>query len=432
MGKFDLQKSEEVQEILEEIPSWFSRWGVTVLWGIFLALMLFVAKINYPETIISKVEIIGQNNPYQYYAKIEGRLELFMRDGDSVKKGDIVGLVSDSEQDKYIFYFRPRFQKLKKDIARDLNNGSKTYSKIDVSQDSSLGPIQNYLTILNNYLQNYDFLNSNNYYNSQRQQLTSSSGLLYSTGNELKLQIKSYEEQLALKRSRFQVDSQLFVKGIISNSEYKASKMEMLQAERILGDYKASYNNNKVQISALKEKLTGLENSDSENMLLTRNNITKSMADLETQLLSWENSHLLISKIDGRLNLLNRLGSDQYVKAGEFLLTVVPRAENAFARIAAPASGIGKVDVGDKVIIKLDNFPSTEYGIISGIVESISLGTDEKDFYIIKVKLTQGLTTTYNMQLRYTPDMKGIAEIVVRESSLFERIFYKFKSLFVN
>ena len=62
----------------------------------------------------------------------------------------------------------------------------------------------------------------------------------------------------------------------------------------------------------------------------------------------------------------------------------------------------------------MDNFPSAEYGQLKGVVQSISAIPNE-DKYLIKVGLTNGLLSTYNKKLTYSPEMTGQADIVTED-----------------
>ncbi|MDR0505267.1 MAG: hypothetical protein LBH32_00395 [Dysgonamonadaceae bacterium] len=46
-----------------------------------------------------------------------------------------------------------------------------------------------------------------------------------------------------------------------------------------------------------------------------------------------------------------------------------------------PASGAGKVKIGDKVAIKLENYPYKEFGYIEGKVKSLSLVSQQLKRY---------------------------------------------------
>ena len=84
--------------------------------------------------------------------------------------------------------------------------------------------------------------------------------------------------------------------------------------------------------------------------------------------------------------------------------------------------------MGQKVNIKLDNYPFNENGMLQGIVNSVS-EVSNKDAYALDVILTNGLLTSYNKTLVYKEEMKGKAEIITKNSSVLDRIFLNFRKL---
>ena len=116
-------------------------------------------------------------------------------------------------------------------------------------------------------------------------------------------------------------------------------------------------------------------------------------------------------------------------KRSEEVFSIVPFQEDIIGQVLLPASGAGKVDVGNDVIIKLDNYPYIEFGSIKGKVKSISLVTKKlkTETYLVIVSLPDGLTTNYGESLYFKYEIKGTAEIVVKKRRLIERLFDNLK-----
>ena len=93
-----------------------------------------------------------------------------------------------------------------------------------------------------------------------------------------------------------------------------------------------------------------------------------------------------------------------------------------------PILNTGKLSVGQNVNIKLDNYPYNENGMLQGIVTNIS-EVPNKDTYAIDVDLKNGLVTSYNKTLSYKEQMKGKADIITKNISVMDRIFFNFKKL---
>lgn len=90
--------------------------------------------------------------------------------------------------------------------------------------------------------------------------------------------------------------------------------------------------------------------------------------------------------------------------------------------LSVPKSDFGKIKAGQKIIIKLYGFPYQEFGILEGQIQSIVLNTDKKDYFFVKIIFPNGLKTSYNKNIPYDKELKGSAEVVVRNSRLIERV----------
>lgn len=87
--------SEEAQEILGRVPSWIIRWGITVIFSIFVIIIIGCCIIRYPERVTGTVTIRTANAPVDVVVKSGGNLELIsVSNGDSVNEGDILGVIN--------------------------------------------------------------------------------------------------------------------------------------------------------------------------------------------------------------------------------------------------------------------------------------------------------------------------------------------------
>jgi len=97
-----------------------------------------------------------------------------------------------------------------------------------------------------------------------------------------------------------------------------------------------------------------------------------------------------------------------------------------------PAQNAGKVQVGQKVMIKLDNYPFQQYGALIGEITNISISPDDEFNYLVYANLPMGTSTSYHREIPFTQELLGNAEIITEELSVAERLFFKFRSLLIN
>ena len=103
---------------------------------------------------------------------------------------------------------------------------------------------------------------------------------------------------------------------------------------------------------------------------------------------------------------------------------IVPLVQHYIARSLLPVNGAGKVNTGQKTLIKLYSYPFEEFGMVEGKVSSISsVALDTA--YLMEIQLTNGLTTTTNKRITPQPELTGVAEILTNDKSVSERLFEK-------
>ena len=91
--------------------------------------------------------------------------------------------------------------------------------------------------------------------------------------------------------------------------------------------------------------------------------------------------------------------------------------------MTAGQQGIGKVQIGQKVSIHVDGYPSAEFGMLVGKVRYISNIPTIKDSFLIMVDLTNGLRTNYQRSLGFRNNLTGSCEIFTDSRRLIDRLF---------
>ena len=136
------------------------------------------------------------------------------------------------------------------------------------------------------------------------------------------------------------------------------------------------------------------------------------------------------SPIDGTITFTKIWSVNQNVVTGDKVVTIIPeKTSKIIGKLTIPISGSGKVKTGQKVNIKLINYPYMEFGMIEGKIKSISLIPSDNT-YMAEVEFPEGLKTNYNKQIKFSQEMQGSAEIITADIRLIERLFNPIKSLF--
>ena len=417
--------SEQIREILEKQPNTFLKWGITVIF----IMLLFTATwlIKYPDVIQSQVIITTELPPQKEYAKTSGVINaILVKDNDLVKKNQPLAIIENTANYKDVFKLKAIIDTVK------INNQAFSFP-IDDFPILFLGDIESqYALFENSYIQ-YQL-------NKKLKPFSNEATANKYSISELNRRLKSLQSQkklnkieLDFKQKDLNRNKSLYSKGVISLQEYENKQLEYAQNQRNYKNFEFSISQIKEAISNARKNSKGTEiNKLKEEMILLKN-VIQSFNQLKKSVKDWEYRYVLQSNINGKISFLNIWSINQTVNQGDLVFTIIPDDNSSYiAKLKTPAQNSGKMKIGQKVNIKLDNYPNTEFGILNGTVNNISLITDEKGLCTVDVKLSDKLITSYNKEIIFKQEMTGIAEIITEDLRLIERFFYQLKQLFQN
>ena len=159
--------------------------------------------------------------------------------------------------------------------------------------------------------------------------------------------------------------------------------------------------------------------------------VIQSFDQLKRSIRDWELRYTLTSKLDGEVSFLDFWSENQTVNAGDVVFTIIPKDGSEYvAKLKTPAQNSGKIKLGQEVIVRLENYPDTEFGTLEGKIEKISVIADEEGMYAIDVSLPDTLITTFDKEIDFQQEMRGTADIVTEDLRLIERFFYQLRDVF--
>lgn len=418
-------RSEEVQDILTKVPHWMIRWGTVLIFVIILMLFFVSWFIKYPDVVNTEIVITTNIPPEKIVAKSSGRIEaILVKNKSIVSKNSTLAIIENTANYNDVF--------LLKSIIDNYNiNDPKTEFPFSKLKNTQLGEIESAYAVFQKDYQaqelNHDlqpFAIENRAQVSEKIQIKERLEILQQQKviNESELQLQKNEV------ARFEI---LFNKGIISAQEMEVKKLSFLQAQK-------SYRSLLSSISQLRSSLidntkssqSSQANSTKEEVNLGRN-MAQSFYQLKKVIKDWELAYALKSSISGKVTFLQVWTENQTINLGDNVFSIIPDAKNGFiGKVKAPALNSGKIKTGQRVNIRLANFPDREFGVLKGKIQNISLVPDKDGNLLIDVALPEGLKTSYNKQILFQQEMKGSAEIVTEDLRLIERILYQFKSIF--
>lgn len=422
-------RSEEVQEVMSEIPPWILRRGITTLFVIVMALLIGSWFFKYPDTITAEITVTSLDPPASIIARSSGKMdEIFVKNNEAVAPETPLAVIQNPAKTEDMLELMDLMKvwetgEYSNDIVRKFFTG----------QSLSLGSIQTvyaaFLSSLNDY-QNYRTLN---YYPqkiaSQKEQLLTQKEYY----NRILKQAPVMSEQLHTSKSIFDRDSVLLSKKVISGNEYDISKNSFLQNKQAYLSFDASLKQSELQLMQGEESLLDLQQQATELERKYQLSLQNASEALSAQIKAWEQNYLLVSPIAGIVNQMGVWSNNQNVNTGETIFTVIPTQQDTpKGKALLPVQGAGKVKTGQRVNVRINNFPDQEFGYLTGRVKSISSVPTAEGFYVVEIDFPNGMTTNYGRTLPITQQMLGSADIITDDLRLMERFFMPVKKLLKN
>jgi len=421
-------RSEEVQEVMGEIPAWILRWGITILFLVVMMLVIGSCFFKYPDVIVSEMTLTGRYPVAQIVARASGKIsKLYIKDEQTVVPHTRLAIIENPASTEDIYY-------LKDLLSSHINMPDSFLIYDDIARrhtghQLSLGDVQPVYTSFLNNLHEYVNYYSFNYYPKRIAAIRTQIEKYRNYYQSQKRQQEVLEAQFQIAAQQYSRDSLLFVRQVISPSEHESANTVFLQSRYSLESGYIGLENLQIQISELEINLLDMELQRAEKENLLSQNFKASAEQLLNAINSWELNYCLSSPIEGKVTFTKYWNENQFISAGDNVFTIVPgKDDELLGRALLSVNRSGKVKVGQRVIIRFLNFPDQEFGIVNGQVHSISLVPAENNFRV-EIALPSGLTTNYGKTLPVSHEMKASAEIVTEDLRLIERFFLPLKRI---
>ena len=416
-------RSEEVQEVMGQIPAWIVRWGITLLFLVVVALLVGSCFFKYPDVITADMTLTGQHPATAVVTRAAGNIQkLLVSDNHPVNEGDWLAVIENHASMEDAIYLEKALER----SGSDVDSLDKALSKY---KELSLGDMQAAYSGLLSALHACVNYREIDYYPQKMASIRKQIALYKAYYNETERQRKTLSEQFALTRRQYARDSLLYSRSVISSYEHETARASLLQSRYSLEGAAASAENLRIQIGEQEQFLLDLTLERSEKEFTLRQELQTAREQLLNSMNEWRLRYCLIAPVGGVVTFTKYWNENQYIPSGEVAFTVVPQGEGRLVgKVRIPIARSGKVRRGQRAIVRFSNFPDQEFGVVNGVVSNISLvPTDE--YYTADIDFPEGLRTNYGIDLPVSPETQASAEIVTEELRLIERFFLPIKRI---
>jgi hypothetical protein len=204
-------KSEEVQAIIDRMPTYWVKW-VALCVGVLMGVIVLLGfLIQYPDTVDGQISVTASNAPVRLVANSNGRINLLQTNNSQLQKGDVISYLESGANYKHILWVE--------NALKSLNEDARNF--ITLSDTLILGEVSSaYNTFLLAYLQ-YERVVTSDIYGTMRQnlqqQIRSDEAVIVNLDNEMQLKKQIFRTSA----NQLRKDSLLLSAKGISEQEYQ-------------------------------------------------------------------------------------------------------------------------------------------------------------------------------------------------------------------
>ncbi len=411
-------RSEEVQDIMGQIPPWILRWGITL---IFILLAIFFVGsyfFKYPDALTAEVTLTTASPPVELYTRSTGKLEFIsVTNKQHVNAGAILAVIDNTANFSDVELFNYLFSKWERGeiSACEFNN-------IISRRNWQLGDLQVPFGDFCKSIKDYILYQEFNYYPKKIALKAKQDKKQHEMDFRQRIGMEMNKRQALIAGHIYHRDSLLYIKRINTGEEYDRALQTYLQSRQTIVNDTNSQKQMEMRHLQDQETLLDLKQQYKETHEQCVLALSNSANQLDAQIKIWERNYVVKSPISGYVNLMSVWSSNQSVTAGDLIFIVIPEHSNAtIGRAKLPATGAGKVKIGQSVDVRINNYPDQEFGFLSGKVNNISEIPDKDGNYFIEITFPNGLITNYGKRLPPSKQMSGTAQIIIRDIRLLER-----------
>ena len=415
--------SEEVRDVLSAPPKAIFKWGNTILL-VFILLLLFLSWfIKYPDIIRAEVLITTQIPPEKLVAKTSGKIQAILIDDKKiVNENTPLAVIENVANYKDVFLLKSITDTI------SLTNSKFPFERL---KEAQLGEIENSFAMFQK-----EYIASE--LNKQLQPYKVESNAQNFEAKQLRERLQLLEGQKGINQSELQLlkndverYEKLFKKGVISAQEIEKQRLIYLQAEKNYKSLLSSISQLKSSINELNRSSKTTVINESTTSINLERSVMQSFYQLKKAIKDWELNYVFRSSLKGTVSFLQIWSENQTINAGENMFAIIPSTEKGYiGKVKAVAQNSGKLKIGQKVNIRLANYPDREFGVIEGKLKTISLTPDKDGNLLLDIELPNGLQTSYKKQINFQQEMTGTADIITEDLRLLERLLYQFRDIF--
>lgn len=413
--KILLVRSEELSDIMEQIPHWLIRSGVLMLMLVLLLIFGGSYFLPHSEKIILPVKLMPVDHPVPLVLRAGGFIDtVCVEEGDIVETGDYILYLRGAENIDEILVFEKLIDSLREVTGSRLPGVPER--RIRLSGQFNL----DYSELLSE-LSSLSLLSVNSLQTERigllNERISKTKELLEDTRQQYSIRV----EEMALISAKTARDSTLYSWKMSSLDELEASRRQYLNAKSAFYDYNDRLRSLELLLLQLGQEKREIEIMASDELVASKIRLGGMLDKIKTRLEAWKSDNLLASPVCGRVCFNEDLSRHMRLESGTVIGHVVPPEVSAIKCIAT-ARGEEAVLIreGMNVRLRLPGYESDRGNYIEGMVSSVG-NVSIDGLFRVAIDLKEDIANL-NERFGVFYGLEGTAEVIVKRGRLFHKL----------
>ena len=408
--------TEEMQDIITAPPSWLLKWGISLFFAILLGIILLSSLIHYPDLVKTQLVISSLNTPKPIVAKVSGRLiKILIDDNQMVNKDQPLAYLESTADHGHVLKLLADL----KILQHTLQPASVAELKwINSPSSMQLGELQ---SAYENFYQAYLLFKASSAqgFNLKKK------GFLSQDLKSINVQRKQLMAQKALQdkdydlaNEEFNMHQELNRQKVETTVELRREESKLIAKKFPLEQTEAALLTNSTTYQSKEKDLLELDNLIQEQ----RFKFTQSLNSMISMTEEWKNKYVLSASQSGKVIFSGIIQENQFVNANQELFYINSGNGTFFGVMAIPQYNMGKIKLGQKVLVKLKSYPFEEYGAMQGRISKIADVPMKDSVFSSRVNFTSSRYSEMKRPVSLKNGMLADAEVITEDASLIHRL----------
>ena len=424
-----IRSQSEIEDLIGNPPGWLLRSGISMVAIVFSILLGGSYFFKYPDKLVGMGTLTSSSPPIEILSRTTGYIDqIHLKEGDIVEQGESIVFINNATDESQLNKLVGWIDKYKQ--IKD----PKMYLNLSFIENLQLGTVQSEYASLQLRYQELQQTLKDGVVFQQINNISREISKIEKLNQSHEREISLYAQELELARTNFLRNKSLNEDGVLSDLEMEGIKTTFLQKERLMEGMNNVMIQNNIRIEQLQLEKLKLQEQRSNTIKKSQYTIAEILARINFSIENWNKTYIVKSPTKGKITFATNISISKNITAGQVIGYILPMEnEQKYIQAILPGNNIGKVEKGQKTILKFEAFPYKEYGVVISSVGSISkmpeVDQDGKVLYQVKIPLEDNIITEYQDTIIYKPHLTALTEIITEDKSVLTRIFDQLLSL---